>query len=54
VSHPPHSPDLAPADIFLFPKFKNNLKGRRFQTIEEIQENVIRELRAIRESAFLE
>jgi hypothetical protein len=28
------------------------LKGRRFQTVEEIQENAIRELRAITESAF--
>jgi len=45
--HPPYSPDLAPADFFLFPKFKTTLKGRRFQTIEEIQENAIRELRSI-------
>ena len=37
--HPPYSPDLAPADFFLFPKLKTTLKGRRFQTIEEIQEN---------------
>jgi len=54
VPHPPCSPDLAPADIFLFPQLKITLKGRRFQTIEEIQENAIRELRAIRESAFQE
>jgi transposase len=52
VPHPPYSPDLAPADFFLFPKLKIDLKGRRFQTIEEIQENAIRELRAITESAF--
>ena len=38
VPHPPYSPDLAPADLFLFPKFKTTLKGRRFQTTEEIQE----------------
>ena len=38
VPHPPYSPDLAPADFFLFPKLKTTLKGRRFQTIEEIQE----------------
>jgi len=50
--HPPYSPDLAPADFFLFPKLKTTLKGRRFQTIEEFQENAIRELRAITESAF--
>ena len=40
--------------FFLFPKLKNTLKGRRFQIIEEIQENAIRELRAITESAFQE
>jgi hypothetical protein len=46
MPHPPYSPDLAPADFFLFCKLKTNLKGRRFQTKEEIQENAI-ELHAI-------
>jgi AraC-like DNA-binding protein len=32
VPHPLYSPDLAPADFFLFPKLKTTLKGRRFQT----------------------
>jgi len=54
VPHPPYTPDLAPADFYLFPKLKTTLKGRRFQTIEEIQENATRELRAITESAFQE
>jgi histone-lysine N-methyltransferase SETMAR len=54
VPHPPYSPDLTPADFFLFPNLKTTLKGRRFQTIGEIQENDIRELRAITESAFQE
>jgi len=54
VPHPPFSPDLAPADFFLLPKFKTTLKGRRFQNIEKIRENAIRELRAITESAFHE
>jgi transposase len=35
---PPYSPDLAPADFFLFPKLKFSLKVRRFQTIEEMAE----------------
>jgi hypothetical protein len=35
--HPPHSPDMAPCDFFLFPKMKLKLKGRRFDTIEQIQ-----------------
>jgi len=54
VPHPFYFPDLAPAKILLFPKLKITLKGRRFQTIHEIQENAIRELRAIAESAFQE
>jgi len=54
VPRSPYSSDLAPADFFLFPKLKTTLKRRRFQTIEEIQENAIRELRAITESAFQE
>ena len=40
--------------FFLFRKLKTTFKGRRFQTIEEIQENAIRELRALKESAFQE
>ena len=37
VPHPLYSPDLAPSDFFLFPKVKMELKGRRFQTLEEIE-----------------
>ena len=54
MPHPPYSPDLAPAEFFLFSKLKTTLKGRRFQTIEEIQEDAIRELRAITDNAFQE
>jgi hypothetical protein len=42
------------AHVFLFPKLNTTLKERLFQTIEEIQENAVRELRAITESAFQE
>ena len=52
--HPPYSPDLSPADLFLFPKVKTTLQGRIFQTIKEIQENEIRVLCAFTESAFQE
>jgi transposase len=34
---PPYSPDLAPNDVWLFPKIKSALKGRRFQDIEDIK-----------------
>ena len=53
LHHPPYSPDLAPADYLLFPKFTFPLKGRHFQT-EEIQCAVTRELNNISKTAFLE
>jgi len=37
---PPYSPDLAPCDFFLFPKMKLKLKGRRFDTTEEITSRI--------------
>ena len=52
VPQPPYSPDLAPADFFLFPQLKSSLKVRRFQTIEEIEENWTRDLRAIPQNKF--
>jgi hypothetical protein len=33
----PYSADLAPCNFFLLPKMRINLKGRRFDTVEEIQ-----------------
>ena len=45
--HPPYSPDLAPYDFFLFPKLKLRMKGRRFDTTEEIQEESQRVLDTI-------
>ena len=52
VPQPPYSPDLAPADFFLFSNLKSSLKGRRFQTVEETEENSIRDLRAIPQYTF--
>ena len=39
VPQPPYFLDLAPADFFLFLKLKSSLKGRRFQTVQETEEN---------------
>ena len=39
VTQPPYRPDLAPCDFWLFSKLKSPLKGNRFQTTHEIQEN---------------
>jgi len=52
VPQPPYSPDLDSADLFLFPNWKSSLKGRRFQTVDEIEENSIRDLRAVPENTF--
>ena len=47
VTQPSYSPDLASCDFWLFPKLKSPLKGKRFQTIDEIQESSTRQLMVI-------
>ena len=54
LHHPPYLPDLASVDYFLFPKLKFSLKGWHFQTVEEIQCAVTRDLNNISNTAFLE
>jgi hypothetical protein len=54
ISHPPYSPDFAPCDFFLFPKMKLKLKGRRFDTIKEIQAESQRVLDTLKEKDFQE
>ena len=41
---PPYSPDLATCDLWLFPKLKSPLKGKRYQTIDKTQENTMWQL----------
>jgi hypothetical protein len=50
--HPSYSPDLFPADFYLFPILKNAMKGTRFEAVSPLQQTVTRELKAIREEAF--
>jgi len=50
--HPPYSPDLAPCDFFLFPKMKLQLKGCRFDKVEEIQWELQNVLGGLREQDF--
>ena len=52
VPQPPYSPDLAPADFFLFQNLKSSPEGRRFQTVEETEENLIWDFRAIPQNMF--
>jgi hypothetical protein len=46
--------DLAACDFLLFPKMKLTLKGRRFDTIEEIQAKLQRVLDTLTEKDFQE
>ena len=39
VTQPLYSPDLVPYGFWLFPKLKSPLKVKRFQAVDEIQEN---------------
>ena len=41
VTQPPYIPELALWDFWPFPKLKSPLKEKRFQTIDEIQENTM-------------
>jgi len=52
LPQPPYSPDMAPCDFFLFPKMKLQLKGRRFDTVEEIQQESQNVLGRLREQDF--
>jgi histone-lysine N-methyltransferase SETMAR len=52
MDHPPHSPDLSPNELWLFPKIKSTIQGRRFQDTEDIQKNVTTTLEAIPQHEF--
>ena len=52
VPHPPYSPDLAPCDFWLFPKLKENLRGNRYSTIEDMKEAVTRVLNTLTQEDF--
>jgi transposase len=52
LPRPPYSLDLAPCDFFLFPKMKLQLKGRRFEGVEEIQRESHNALGKLRDQDF--
>ncbi|XP_069330150.1 histone-lysine N-methyltransferase SETMAR-like [Eulemur rufifrons] len=54
VTQSPYSPDLVPCDFWLFPKLKSPLKEKRFQTVDEIEENTTRQLMTIPTQDFAE
>ena len=48
----PYSPDSAPADFWIFYRIKKAMKGTRFSSIEEIQENTEKSYESIPEEEF--
>ena len=40
LPHPPYSPDLAPSDFYLFPKLKEELRGKQYSSDTEVIEAV--------------
>ena len=52
VLYPPCSPDLAPCDFCLFPKLKENLRGCRYETIEEMKEAVTKVIDTLTQEDF--
>lgn len=47
IPHLAYSPDLAPADYFLFDRIKSQIRGHRHQTVNDMQTAVFRSLKAI-------
>ena len=47
VTQPLYSPDLVPCNFWLFPKLQSPLKGKRFQAINDNQENMMGQLMEI-------
>ena len=48
VPHPPSSRDLAPCDLWLFPK----LRGYHYETIEELKEAVMKVIDTLTQEDF--
>lgn len=40
LNHPPYSPDIAPSDFYLFANLKRHLRGKHFDSDEELIETV--------------
>jgi len=47
LPQPPYSPDMSPPALYLLPKLKKPLRGKRFRSIEEVSNEVSRVIRRI-------
>ena len=52
VHRPPYSPDFAPCNFWLFPKLKENLRGCRYETIEEMKEALTKVINTLTQEDF--
>ncbi len=52
LAHPPYSPDLAPCDFAMFPKVKEQLRGRRFPNLAALQKETKKILRSLPEDFY--
>jgi len=50
--HPPYSPDLALCDFWLFPKVKITMKGKRFESIQDIEAAITEQLKTLTKENF--
>ena len=53
LTHPPHSPDLAPADFYMFPRLKSALKVRCISHATDIK-NAMVELNRVSQNGYQE
>jgi hypothetical protein len=54
LKHPPHSPDLGPADFYLFPQLKSALKGWCFCDTTDIIKNAMKQVKRLSQNGFRE
>jgi len=50
--HPPYSPDLAPCDFWLFLKVKMTMKGKHFESIQDIEAATTAQLKTLTKEDF--
>ncbi len=54
LTHPPYSPDLSPCDFWLYPRMKKGLKGRRFDSLDALEDAVDEQIAAIPSHEYLD
>ncbi|CAF3108963.1 unnamed protein product, partial [Rotaria sp. Silwood2] len=52
MGHPAYSPDLSPCDFWLFPKIKEQLRGKNFQDINELDDAVRTQIDCLQKDDF--